>query len=258
MEEKKQIKIRLKTAIMIICIIAILIIGIMGIIKLNAKKDRDEIYNAQVPNSSELEKMKDSELSDLFYNISKGDEFVNETMKDYRFPYEGADSEEDAIEKTKTIGQSSNTKMLELKLQDETDYYYVIYQEYISYRRMGDLTFKNSYLYFKNSILDINNKTINTNILNNANKVKEIFNIYTYIRNRDNGSIKLLLPEITENSNEYVYSYYYFSTSYGDWGLSDSIKLYKSTTSINKQNGKYESTEKMIRQVSGKYNDYPY
>lgn len=260
MEEKKQIKISLKTAIMIICIIAILIVGIIGIIKLNVKKERDEIYNVQVTNSSELEKMKDSELSDLFYNISKGDEFVNETMKDYQFPYEGADSAEDAIEKTKTktIGQSSDTKMLELKLQDETEYYYVIYQEYISYRGTGDVTFKNSYLYFKNSILDINNKTINTNILNNANKVKEIFNIYTYIRRRDNMSIKLLLPEITENSNEYIYSYYYFCTTYGDWGLSDSIKLYKSTTSINKQNGKYESTEKMIRQVSGKYNVPPY
>ena len=258
MEEKKQIKISLKTAIMIMCIIAILIIGIIIIIKLNAKKDKDEIYNAQMPNSSELEKMKDSELSDLFYNISKGDEFVNETIKDYRFPYKGADSVEDAIEKTKTIGQSSDTKMLELKLQDETDYYYVIYQEYISYRGTGDVTFKNSYLYFKNSILDTDNKTIDTNILNNANKVKEIFNVYTYVRNRDNRSIKLLLPKITENSKEYVYSYYYFSTSYGDWGLSDSITLYKSTTYINKQSGIYTSNDKMIRQVSGKYNDYPY
>lgn len=256
--KEKQIKISLKMVIIIICIIVILIIGTMVIIKLNVKKDKDEIYNSQITNFSELEKLKDSELSELFYSISKGDEFVNETIKDYRFTYKGADSEEDAIEKTKTIGQDSNTKILELKLQDETDYYYVIYQEYISYRGTGDVTFKNSYLYFKNSILDINNKTINTNILNDANKVKEIFNIYTYIINRDNGSIKLLLPKVTENSNEYIYSYYYFTTSYGDWGLSDSIKLYKSTTSINKQSGKYESNDKMIRQVSGKYNEYTY
>lgn len=207
---------------------------------------------------SKLEEMKDSELVDLFYNISKGDEFVNENEKDYRFPYEGADSVEDAIEKTKTIGQSSDTKMLELKLQDETDYYYVIYQEYISYRGTGDVTFKNYYLYFKNFILDIDNKTINANILDNENKVKEIFNLYTYIRNRDNGSIKLLLPEIIENSNEYIYTYYYFETSYGDWGLSDSIELYKSTISINKQSGKFESVENKIRQVSGKTNDTYY
>lgn len=205
---------------------------------------------------SELEKMKDSELADLFYNIPKGDEFINENEKDYRFPYKGADSVEDAIEKTKTIGQSSDTEMLELKLQEETDYYYVIYQEYISYRETGDITFKNYYLYFKNSILDINNKIINTNILNNTNKIKEIFNLYTYIKNRDNASIKLLLPEITENSNEYIYTYYYFKTSYGDWGLSDSIELYKSTISINKQSGKFESVENRIRQVSGKTNEY--
>ena len=38
--------------------------------------------------SAKLEKMKDSELADLFYEISKGDEFVNEIEKDYRLAYE--------------------------------------------------------------------------------------------------------------------------------------------------------------------------
>ena len=69
-------------------------------------------------------------------------------------------------------------------------------------------------------------------------------------------SIKLLSPEITENSNEYIYTYYYFCTSYGDWGLSDNIELYKTTILINKQSGKFESIENKIRQVSGKTNDY--
>ena len=45
--------------------------------------------------------MKDSELADLFYNISKGDEFINENEKDYRFPYKGADSVEDEKKKNK-------------------------------------------------------------------------------------------------------------------------------------------------------------
>lgn len=205
---------------------------------------------------SDLEKMNDSELADLFYNIPKENGFVNENEKDYSFPYKTADSVEDAIEKTKIIGQSSNTKMLELKLQKETDYYYVIYQEYISYRGTGDVTFKNSYLYFKNSILDIDNKTVNTDILNNADKIKEILNLYTYIKNKNNASIKLLLPEIIENSKEYIYTYYYFSTSYGDIGLSDNIDLYKDTISINKKSGKLKSVESKIRQVSGKTNNY--
>ena len=236
--------------IIVVCII-ILISGFLLIRQYSQNK-----LSSNQLDLAKLEKMKDSELADLFYNISKGDGFINENEKDYSFPYKGADSVEDAIEKTKTIGQSSNTKMLDLKLQEETDYYYVIYQEYVSYRGTGDVTFKNSYLYFKNSILDIDNKTINTDILNSANKIKEIFNLYTYIRNRDTASIKLLLPEITENTNEYIYTYYYFSTSYGDWGLSDSIRLYKSTISINKQSGKFESIESKIRQVSGKTNDY--
>ena len=106
---------------------------------------------------AKLEKMKDSELADLFYEISKGDEFVNETEKDYRFAYEVADTAEDAIEKTKDRKLSDNEEILELRLQNETEYYYVVYQEYISHRGTGDVTFKNSYLYFKNSILDIDN-----------------------------------------------------------------------------------------------------
>ncbi len=205
---------------------------------------------------AKLEKMKDSELADLFYEISKGDEFVNETEKDYRFAYEVADTAEDAIEKTKNRIISDNEEILELRLQNETEYYYVVYQEYISHRGTGDVTFKNSYLYFKSSILNINNETINTDILNTASKVKEIFNLYTYIQESDNMSIKLLSPKITENSNEYIYTYYYFCTSYGDWGLSDNIKLYKTTILINKQSGKFESIENKIRQVSGKTNDY--
>ena len=207
--------------------------------------------------SAKLEKMKDSELADLFYEISKGDEFVNEIEKDYRLAYEEvANTAEDAIEKTKERKLSDNEKILELRLQNETEYYYVVYQEYISHRGTGDVTFKNSYLYFKSSILNIDNETINTDILNNASKVKEIFNLYTYIKDSGNMSIKLLSPEITENSNEYIYTYYYFCTSYGDWGLSDNIELYKTTISINKQSGKFESIENKIRQVSGKTNDY--
>lgn len=226
--------------IIVVCII-ILISGLLSSNQLDVAK---------------LEKMKDSELADLFYEISKGDEFVNETEKDYRFAYEVADTAEDAIEKTKDGKLSDNEEILELRLQNETEYYYVVYQEYISHRGTGDVTFKNSYLYFKSSILNINNETINTDILNTASKVKEIFNLYTYIQESDNMSIKLLSPEITENSNEYIYTYYYFCTSYGDWGLSDNIELYKTTILINKQSGKFEFIENKIRQVSGKTNDY--
>lgn len=226
--------------IIVVCII-ILISGFLSSNQLDVAK---------------LEKMKDSELADLFYEVSKGEEFVNETERDYRFAYEVADTAEDAIEKTKDRNLSDDEEILELRLQNETEYYYVVYQEYISHRGTGDVTFKNSYLYFKSSILNINNETINTAILNNASKVKEIFNLYTYLQESDNMSIKLLSPEITENSNEYIYTYYYFCTSYGDWGLSDNIELYKTTILINKQSGKFESIENKIRQVSGKTNDY--
>ena len=109
---------------------------------------------------AKLEKMQDYELADLFYEISKGDEFANETERDYRFAYdEVADTAEDAIEKTKDMTNFDDEEILELRLQNETEYYYVVYLEYISHRGSGDVTFKNSYLYFKSSILNINNET---------------------------------------------------------------------------------------------------
>lgn len=233
----------------IFIVIVICIVSIIGFLL-----SRYYLKNQSL-NSTRLEKMKDSELADLFYKTSKEDEFVNETEKNYRFSYKVADNAEDAIEKTKGIGISNTEEILELKLQSETEYYYVVYQEYISHRGTGDVTFKNSYLYFKSSIINIDNETINTEILNNASKVKKLFNLYTYIKESDNASAKLLFPEITENTNEYIYTYYYFETSYGDWGLSDNIELYKSTISINKQSGKFEVNEKRIRQVTGKTNN---
>lgn len=233
----------------IFIVIVICIVSIIGFLL-----SRYYLKNQSL-NSTRLEKMKDSELADLFYKTSKEDEFVNETEKNYRFSYKVADNAEDAIEKTKGIGISNTEEILELKLQSETEYYYVVYQEYISHRGTGDVIFKNSYLYFKSSIINIDNETINTEILNNASKVKKLFNLYTYIKESDNASAKLLFPEITENTNEYIYTYYYFETSYGDWGLSDNIELYKSTISINKQSGKFEVNEKRIRQVTGKTNN---
>mgnify|MGYP004554398499 FL=1 len=233
----------------IFIVIVICIVSIIGFLL-----SRYYLKN-QPLNATRLEKMKDSELADLFYKTSKEDEFVNETEKNYRFSYKVADNAEDAIEKTKGIGISNTEEILELKLQSETEYYYVVYQEYISHRGTGDVTFKNSYLYFKSSIINIDNETINTEILSNASKVKELFNLYTYIKESDNASGKLLFPEITEEQNEYIYTYYYLDATYGDWGLSDSIELYKYTISINKQTGKFEVNEKRIRQVTGKTNN---
>lgn len=234
-----------------ICII-ILISGFFYV----RKEEKNKISSDEIIFSN-LEKMNSSELVNIFYNTSTQDEFINEEEKNYRFVNKGADSVEDAIEKTKSIGQSSNTKMLELKLQKETEYYYVIYQEYISYRGTGDVIFKNSYVYLKNSVFDIDNKIINIDILNDSDKIKKIFNLYTYIKN-NNASVKVLQPSITENSNEYIYTYYYFNISYGDWGMKDEIELYKSKITINKKDGKFEIIDKKIRQIEGKVNEPEY
>ena len=251
MNNKKIFIITIIFIIFIIFILGIIVISISNV-ENNKKIDASK---SQVSSASKLEKMNDSELADFYYKINKNNDFVSKNIEEYRFLYKNADSVKDALEKSKDVGLTNKDKLLELKLQEETDYYYVIYQEYVVYRPTGEgVTFNNSFFFFKKSIFDIENKIINLNILNNKDKVKEIFNIYTYIKNRDNKGTKLLLSEIKNNSNEYIYTYYYFETTFGDWGLSDEISLYKSTITINKNTGKYDSTNDLIRQVKGRSN----
>lgn len=201
---------------------------------------------------AKLEAMTDSQLATLAYATSEeDDDFVTANEKDYLLIYDSADSAEDAIAKTEASEIGEAAEVLEVSLYTETDYYYVVYRKYIAYRGTGDVTFEHYRLYFKNSVLDIENQTINPEILNNTSKIKEVFNLYTYLRYNSDSSTKLLLSEVTENEKEYLYTYYCFRTSFGDWGVSDSIALMESTTTINKQSGEFTSTTNTLRQVSG-------
>ena len=247
-------KVKKKIIISIIMVLLLGMIVVLNIVQVNTS----ETKTSKMITISEIEKMTDSKLADLFYNISIENKFVNETFKNYKCRYEVVANAEEALEKVKTIAQSDDTELLELKLVEETNYYYAIYQKYISYRSTENLTFENYYLFFKNSVLDINNNTINTHILNDITKIKEIFDLYNYTSTIENKGNKLLLSEIAENSNEYIYTCYYFDTSFGDFGLFDQISLCQDIITINKKSGKYEITENILREVKGKVNEEPY
>lgn len=204
---------------------------------------------------TELETIKLSELADYYYKAPRANGFVDETEEKYRSYYKVADSVEDAIEKSKkVISYSTNNEIIELSLQKETEYYYVIYEKYISHRNINDTTFENSYVYFKSTVLNLDNKIINTQVIDDVSKVKEVLNLYTYLKISSSAGEKLLFPKIKETTNNYIYTYYKFVEIGGDYGIADVIKLYKVTVKIDKLDGKFESVEKEIRKVKGKIN----
>ena len=250
MKERLRI-IKFLCIILVICILAIVA---FLIIKRTEKIDVNETNISEI----NLNILTDSQLANLFYDMPKNSGVVDSKIESYRYPYETASSEEDAIEKVANIGKSDNTEIVKDELVDETDYYYAVYHEYISHRGVsGDLVFKDTYLYFKESILDIDNKIINVNIVDNKDKIEELLNIYEYISGVDNASYKVLKPNIKENKTQYEYSCYYFEVSGGDYGLRDNIRLYEKTITIDKTTGKYETNDKKIREVEGRMNEGP-
>lgn len=252
----KNVKIILVIIIIILVGLSTYIIGtnFNTIVESNKIKDdkidnKEEIKNYDFPTEDELKNMKESEFIDTYSNIfSKSNEYINKTFKDLGFSYynlrlvSSADSVQDAIEKTEIV-KINNIKILEVNLQDETDYYYVIYQKYIR----NETPYKYYYLYFKNSVLDVNSKTINTNIFNNANKVKEILDLYIAGKVANKG-LKISPSEITENSNEYIYTYYYSIPFILDLS-GDVFSLSKCTICINKENGEYEYNINEVRSI---------
>ncbi|MBO7560516.1 hypothetical protein J6T21_00535 [Candidatus Saccharibacteria bacterium] len=107
--------------------------------------------------------------------------------------------------------------------------------------------------------LHIDNRTrvIDVNIVNTLEKVKNEFDDYYCISSKNTHGFIVLASSIEEKESEYIYKNLHFSTSYGDWGLNDSIRLYEERLSIDKRTGKFEETEKLLKQADGKHNSEP-
>ena len=201
-------------------------------------------------------KFSDTNLKNLYDNIDYAPEgFVDDKISSY----EGLDSSlNSASSFYEAIGDLSD-KEGNKELEEETKYYYAINQSYVIEKNKGDAkTFNYIYIYFKNSIINIENEEINVKVINNKEKIKEIFNMIYYIDNCENGSFKIADSKVNEYLDKYVYTIYYFETSYGDWGLNDSIRFMKQKVEIDKKSGQFEYDDEIIlKEFEGKYNSDP-
>jgi ABC-type multidrug transport system fused ATPase/permease subunit len=119
----------------------------------------------------------------------------------------------------------------------------------------GDITFKDKLLFFKSYDVGNEKDCINVKKLNSKKKIKKYFDMLEFLN--PTGENKNMNATISENKNEYIYSFYYIGIGHGDYGLHDMIDFGKKTIIINKSTGKYTTQYETIRTVEGKYNEYP-
>lgn len=193
---------------------------------------------------SKYKNLSNNELADLFYNTSK-ESFVNEKMANYRFPYKGTDTLDNALLDVSSMDQSAENKTV--SLDSETKSYYVIFQKYTS----DGHEYENLYVYFKNDVLNIEKKIINFNVIEES-ELKELLDLYVYLLTSDTGSAKLLDSSIQNVGDKYIYKYYQFKCVYGDYGINDAITLYEKEIIIDKETGKMQESEKSIGFANGK------
>lgn len=243
-----------KTKLLIITLIILLLVIVSIIIFINFKN-----INKNFP---DYEKFDVEKLEEIYNTSNISNDFVTSNLINYQGLHSPVYSCNNAKEAIKYMKENyklgDNTKLLKCDLKEETPYYFAIDHSYIDYRGTGDVTFNSTYIFMKNSVFDIKNSSINTNVIDTKDKIREILNDYIYISECQNASMKIVNSNIFEENNNYTYVLYYFVTTYGDYGLHDEISFNKMEISIDKKSGKINnnSNSKKIKSFQGKYNSY--
>ena len=239
-----------KGKLIILLIIFIIILCLFAVIKISK-----EVRIAMLKNMDDKKFVEyvykllyDNNIESYIFKIRYG---KYDVMKEY------VSSVEEALNEARDYGISEKCELIQNKIVKETDLYYVVYHEYISHRGhgIGDITFKEKLLFFKSYDVENEEDCINVKKLNSKRKIKEYFDMLEFLN--PTGVNKNMNATISENKNEYIYSFYYIGIGHGDYGLHDMIYFGKKTISINKFTGKYTTKYETIRTAEGKYNENP-
>ena len=89
--------------------------------------------------------------------------------------------------------------------------------------------------------------------------VKELIEFFWYSvsLNRLTGSAKVLSSSAEDHGDYIKHTLYETQICGGDWGLSDSISLFKSVYIVDKNSGKITASHEQIKSLAGKYNPGP-
>lgn len=270
-ENNKKIRVKLATVIVLVFIVAITIVGIIFSI-LNRNNDNKSI-NINGNNTLKVEDTgleneignpnKDRKNTDIsVYDLKLLDGFVSDKIAQctnyqllggIKYSVENAEEAVNYIRTSYEKYDAKNSELLKLELVDDEDFYYSVFKAYKN--NNNDVTYENTYIFFKRDIIDIDNKKINLNKINDKDIIKTIFNTYNYVYHYENGSYKIDNSKIVENNNEYIYTIYFYEIVYGDWGLNDEITYYQQNIIINKKDGTYIFKDKeRIDEFDGNYN----
>lgn len=232
----KKNKIILGTIFLIIVIVIILSVWFIF------KNKKVDVYSLKIPEDFVPKKIEDCDNYQIYGGIKYSVENAQEAIGYIKDIYNKYDSQ--------------YYELLKLELVDDEKYYYSVLKSEKS--NNNDKIYNNTYIFFKRDIIDIENAQINLDKINNKDEIKTIFNIYKYVFNYPSIGYHIKKSSIKNIFNKYIYTIYYYVTTFGDWGMSDSISYYKQNIVINKNNGKYViEQEKKISEFEGEYHPSP-
>ena len=210
--------------------------------------------------AANIEKITGKQLEWLHNNADKFPEnFVFSDLSGYGRVVSSASSAREALTSSTYI-----TTKCELLL--ETDYYYGIYVrwEAKSNSTSSSNPYEEKVVCFKKSVCDYQNLKYSNDtrkgkiVTRDARVIKQILDYSYYAKFYKIHGYKVLYSKLDETSQNYKHTIYYIGTVFGDWGVKDTVTLYKQETVIPKSTGIYESSEKqklLAIEVKGAFTD---
>ena len=236
-------------------------------ISLNDKESiKPIIYEEVKNNTSGYASLSNDELISFYRLSSKLPEkylFLHENYK-IEFSIDSASSIDEAnanskervhderYATSKNIPTSSEVKY-------EGDTYYVtniswnhITKEKTSSYNVDAICFKSQYVDFVAPV-SFKDKQFSM-FIKDFTKAQEIIDLYEYTKDARTASYKLISSSIQEESDKYVYQYYYFDGVGGDWDMKDELRLHLRKYEISKTSGKAIPLEPELLNSAEDYN----
>lgn len=203
----------------------------------NAKIDvlKYDSFVGKVYTQSQLENMRNSDISDLYNNYDKPKEI------EYECTSESASSGDIAENIVRRIYGENNT-VKSADVIGQNDLYYVVKVDY-NYVN-GNLTkrYSKNVIVFKNFYYEDEENVFNVDDVEN---VKTILDLDNYINDFSNGAKIDIQSFIQKNGQNYEYTLYYLSLNYGQSDKKDTVDLMKKVVSIDAATGKVVGTDKL-------------
>lgn len=218
-----------------------------------------EVSVKDISTPDELQNLTDDELVALSLGSKKGTDSCA-PLFEYRISniVRSASSEEDAKEACREKFTDVHNRMTNASVVLDSELFYVLKVSWDYRDYDGEVTkYDGNVFCFKDEFAHLTideryNVLLSIKDFSVAQTLLDLFD-YRYIT--EMVGIRILLSEIEEREDKYVYTNYRTNTCFGDWGVRDRIDLVKRTYWISKADGEVtQAGETVLQTAYGKMN----